>query len=99
MDPHHSIFFGTLALWFPQNYIEEYGVKHSVDPNVCFYSVAIIGVTGFLGRIAMGIAAERLGAWNLLIPVTVGSFVMTCAMTGMYVLPRPGIPVPSNNCT
>lgn len=68
-------------------------MKHSVDPNICFYSVAIIGVTGFLGRIAMGVAAERLGPWNLLIPVTVGSFVMTCAMTGMYVLSHAFSPI------
>jgi len=79
-----GIFLTTLVLWFPQNYIEEYAVKYNVDPTLSFYSVAVVGVTGCMGRIAMGVAAHRLGAWNMLVVATIGVFIMTCGITGMH---------------
>ncbi|KAF5339776.1 hypothetical protein D9611_009192 [Ephemerocybe angulata] len=78
-----GIFLTTLALYFPQNYIEDYAVQAGVNAEVSFYSVAVLGISALMGRIALGVAAEKLGAWNLLIPSTVMVFIMTCAMTGM----------------
>lgn len=79
-----GFFCTTLVLWFPQNYIEEYAVKYNLDVNVAFYSVVVIGVAGCMGRVVLGLAAHRLGAWNILVPTTVGVFVMTCAVAGIH---------------
>ncbi|TFK23315.1 MFS general substrate transporter [Coprinopsis marcescibilis] len=65
-----AIFLVFLTMWFPQYYMEEFAVRHGVNPNFAFYSLALIALGGMMGRVVMGFAADKLGPWNLLVPVT-----------------------------
>ncbi|KAJ2926442.1 hypothetical protein H1R20_g10652, partial [Candolleomyces eurysporus] len=78
-----AIFLCFITMWFPQNYIEDFAVQHAVNPDVSFYSVAVIGIAGVLGRIVMGLAAERVGPWNLVVLMTGLSFLMTCLVMAL----------------
>ena len=71
--------------FFTEDYIEDFAVQHAVNPEVSFYSVAVIGIAGVLGRIVMGLAAERVGPWNLVVLMTGLSFLTTCLVMALYV--------------
>lgn len=68
-----------------EDYIEDFAVQHDVDPNVSFFSVAVIGIAGVMGRILMGLAAERVGPWNLVVLMTGLSFLTTCLVMALCV--------------
>ncbi|KAJ2918125.1 hypothetical protein MD484_g2299, partial [Candolleomyces efflorescens] len=78
-----AIFLCFITMWFPQDYIEDFAVQHAVNPDVSFYSVAVIGIAGVLGRIVMGLAAERVGPWNLVVLMTGLSFLTTCLVLAL----------------
>jgi len=82
-----AMFLVFLGMWFPQYYIEEFAVKHGVNPHFAFYSLALTSTGSMIGRVATGFAADKFGPWNCLVPTTFllalnVCFVMTCKSAG-----------------
>lgn len=76
-----ALFLALLTMWFPQYWLEEFAVKHGVNPHLSFYSVAVIAAGGMVGRPALGWAADRYGPWTMLLPTTALLMLMICLVT------------------
>jgi len=59
-----------LFIYYPVWYLDLIGLDRGVDPKSAFNSVMVLSFTGILGRIGFGYASGKVGAWNLLIPVS-----------------------------
>ncbi|EMD35761.1 hypothetical protein CERSUDRAFT_138483 [Gelatoporia subvermispora B] len=73
-------FFCQVSVFFPAFYIQLYAIEHGIDTNLAFYSVAILNGASIIGRIVLNIAADRVGAFNLVIPC---SFICAGLMFSM----------------
>jgi len=79
--------FSTLildwALFFPYFYLQLYAILHGVDANVAFYTIAIMNAAAIPGRILPNYFADRVGPFNVIVPVTLGCAVLLFALFGV----------------
>jgi len=70
------IFGGVLVafgLFFPIFYMQIYAIRHNIDNNLAFYSIAIINAASVVGRILVNHMADRFGPVNLITICTAGT--------------------------
>ncbi|PPQ75778.1 hypothetical protein CVT24_002639 [Panaeolus cyanescens] len=60
----------TFGFYFPLIYLQLYAIKHGIDPNLSFYSIAILNSFSALGRVGANHMADIYGPINLLTPCT-----------------------------
>ncbi|KAJ5758182.1 uncharacterized protein N7511_006876 [Penicillium nucicola] len=79
-----GLFFTFVGLYFPFFYLPDFFASflHS-DNNIAFYSISIINATSALGRISPGFLADRIGAINTMLPITVMVSVLAFAWIGI----------------
>jgi len=78
-------FLTMLFIYWPVMYLELLGREHGVDPNLAFYSIIILSLSGIIGRVGLGFASDFVGPWNLLMPVSGFLALMmftTCSIQG-----------------
>jgi MFS family permease len=79
-----GLFFTFIGLYTPFFYIPAYArTRLNIDGDFGFYLVSILNGASFLGRIAPGLLAEKLGSLNLLVFVTLASGVVAFGWTGV----------------
>jgi len=61
------------GLLFPIVYMQLFAIKHGLDANLAFYSLAIINASGIFGRIAGNHMADLIGPINMLVPAAAGT--------------------------
>ncbi|KAL0953928.1 hypothetical protein HGRIS_005093 [Hohenbuehelia grisea] len=75
-----SAFLLFYALFIPYFYIEDYAKYYDVSPVVTRYLLAILNACGVPARIIPGIAADKLGPLNILVPSTFISALLILAV-------------------
>ncbi|KAF9494660.1 hypothetical protein BDN71DRAFT_974481 [Pleurotus eryngii] len=78
-----SVFVNTWGIFFPYFYIQLFTVLHGVDPNIVFYSLAIMNAAGLPGRIFPGIPADRFGPFNIIVPVLLVNAALIFSLFGV----------------
>jgi MFS family permease len=78
-----ATFIALLTMYFPASYMEDYAVLHDIDPHLAFYALAITNIASLMGRIVMGLLADKHGSFNLLIPTTVVLAASLCAVVSV----------------
>ncbi|KAK3313007.1 major facilitator superfamily domain-containing protein [Apodospora peruviana] len=68
------------GVFLPFNYILLQAQRQGLDPAIIPYLLPIINAVSIVGRIAPGLAADKLGRFNLMILVTGLSAVITLAL-------------------
>ncbi|EPS92992.1 hypothetical protein FOMPIDRAFT_60020 [Fomitopsis schrenkii] len=76
-------FFCQLSVYFPAFYIQLYANTHGIDEKMAFYSIAILNAASVIGRIIPNILADKVGAFTLVIPITVICAALMFAMLGI----------------
>lgn len=61
------------AVYFPLFYVQLFAVLHGISTDLAFYSITIMNGATIIGRILMGILADKYGALNI---VTGGSALL-----------------------
>ncbi|PWY74481.1 MFS general substrate transporter [Aspergillus sclerotioniger CBS 115572] len=67
-----GLFFSFIGLYFPFFYLQSYfnDYLHN-DTTLAFYIFSILNATSVVGRITPGLLADRFGALNTLIPISI----------------------------
>lgn len=73
-------FITMLFIFYPVVYLDLLAQQKGVDAKSAFNSVIILSLTGLVGRVAFGFAADIVGPWNLLVPVSGGMVLMLFTM-------------------
>jgi len=78
-------FLTMLFIYWPVMYLDLLGKERGVNPNLAFYAVIILSLSGIFGRVGFGFASDIVGPWNLLLPVSGFLALMmftTCSIQG-----------------
>ncbi|KAI0318915.1 major facilitator superfamily domain-containing protein [Amylostereum chailletii] len=78
-----GIFLALWGIFFPYFYIQLFAVLHGVDPNVAFYTLAVMNAASLPGRLTLNVLARRLGAINLIMATCVACAVPILALLGI----------------
>ncbi|EDR10193.1 uncharacterized protein LACBIDRAFT_318340 [Laccaria bicolor S238N-H82] len=78
-----ATFIALLTMYFPASYMEDYVVLHDVNPHLAFYALAITHIASLMGRIVMGLLADKYGSFTLLIPTTVILAASLCVVVSV----------------
>ncbi|KAF7308875.1 MFS domain-containing protein [Mycena kentingensis (nom. inval.)] len=76
-------FVSFLGLYTLLTYVEVSAVENGVSPDFSFYLVAIANGCSLVGRVGAGLAADRWGPLNVLIPMTLSVFIAIAALYGV----------------
>lgn len=68
------------GMFLPFNYIILQAQRDGMDPSLTPYLLPIINAVSIVGRIAPGIAADKIGRFNVMIMITLLSTVITLAL-------------------
>ncbi|EJD49716.1 MFS general substrate transporter [Auricularia subglabra TFB-10046 SS5] len=74
-----SSFFCFLGIYAVLTYLDIAAISHGINPSLTFYLISIANASSGVGRLAAGLAGDRIGAVNTLIPSTVMAAIMTYA--------------------
>ncbi|KAJ8690333.1 hypothetical protein PTI98_011764 [Pleurotus ostreatus] len=77
-----GLFAISLGIFFPYFYLQLYAILHGVDPNIAFYTLAIMNGAALPGRIFPGLLADRFGPFTVIVPVTLLNVVFMFALFG-----------------
>ncbi|PPR00698.1 hypothetical protein CVT24_000986 [Panaeolus cyanescens] len=75
-----------LIIFYPAMYLNLLGLERGVDPTSAYTSISILSLFGLFSRIGFGYASDRLGTWNLLMPISGLLALMmfvTCTVQGI----------------
>ncbi|KAL2861872.1 major facilitator superfamily domain-containing protein [Aspergillus pseudodeflectus] len=79
-----ALFFAFIGLYFPFFYLPTYlTTALNSDPNIAFYSIAIINAGSIFGRIAPGLLADQLGSLNTIVPMAFSTSILAFAWIGI----------------
>lgn len=73
-------FFVFWGLYLPFNYLNIEAEKQGVDPTLIPYILSIVNAASIPGRIIPGIAADRLGRFNMMFLIAALSGIITLAL-------------------
>ncbi|KAJ7280356.1 major facilitator superfamily domain-containing protein [Mycena rebaudengoi] len=84
-DPPYMAFvisgiFIMLGLFYPIFYLQIFSIEHGINEKVSFYTISFINAGGVLGRLIPNFLADRVGSFNILIPVT---FLTACSILAL----------------
>ncbi|CCM04654.1 uncharacterized protein FIBRA_06838 [Fibroporia radiculosa] len=74
-----------LVLWgmfYPYFYLQLWVNLHGLSNNLAFYTIAILNASSLPGRVIPNMLADRLGPFNVLIPVSLITSALVFAMFG-----------------
>ncbi|KAL1948801.1 hypothetical protein VTO73DRAFT_10607 [Trametes versicolor] len=74
-----SLFMGFLGIYTCLTYISLSGILAGVDRDLSFYLLSIANACSLIGRLGGGLAADRFGPINALMPPTFMAGIMTYA--------------------
>ncbi|KZT66417.1 MFS general substrate transporter [Daedalea quercina L-15889] len=77
-----SIFLGLWGLLYPYFYLQLWVSSQGLSQTLAFYSVAILNAGSTLGRASAGALADRIGAFNSIVPVSFICGGLVFAMLG-----------------
>lgn len=66
-----SIFVLYCGVYFPTFFLQLAAVKNGLSTNLAFYTITLLNGVGILGRITPTIVVDRVGVFNMMIPVAV----------------------------
>ncbi|KAJ7574914.1 monocarboxylate permease [Mycena floridula] len=93
--PYVAVLIGATlvfsGLFFPAFFLQLDAIKHGVDSNFAFYSIALIHAGSIVGRIASGLLAPKFGVWNLSTFFTLFSGVVILTMLAVKDLAQTAI--------
>ncbi|PWN87063.1 MFS general substrate transporter [Acaromyces ingoldii] len=75
-----SAFFTFYALFIPYFYIKQFAELHGMSPQLAQYLLPIINAAGVPSRIIPGILADKVGVLNMMVPLTLGSGILSLAL-------------------
>ncbi|VDC07103.1 unnamed protein product [Peniophora sp. CBMAI 1063] len=85
--PYMLVIVGALfilwGLFYPYFYLQLYAVKHGVDSNIAFYTIAILNAGSIPGRILPNLYARRIGVFNGVIACCFVCSVLLFALFGV----------------
>jgi len=73
-------FLVIMGLFFPVFFLQLYSINHGVSDNISFYTLAILNGINALGRIIPSYFAQKVGIYQMLVPSTLLSGVLTFVM-------------------
>ena len=74
-----GLFFIYLGLFSPFFYVTSWTASLGFDADLAFYTISILNAASLFGRILPGIAADRIGPFNVMIFMVVASgIIATC---------------------
>lgn len=77
-------FFVFLGLFTPFFYISSYSVHIGLNSSLAFYMVSIINASSLFGRLFTGMAADRIGLFNvLMLCVLLSGAICMCLTTAI----------------
>ncbi|KAF4568235.1 hypothetical protein EYR36_010244 [Pleurotus pulmonarius] len=77
-----GVFLITWGVYFPYFYLQLYAILHGVDPNVAFYTLAIMNAAGLPGRIIPAILADRFGPFTIIVPAILLNVIFNFTLFG-----------------
>nr|GAT56220.1 MFS general substrate transporter [Mycena chlorophos] len=75
--------FGLFGLYFSVIYLQLYSVQHNVDPNLAFYSLAILNASGAVVRIIGNWLADLYGPFNAMFSMSVATGALIWGVLGI----------------
>ncbi|KAJ8508232.1 hypothetical protein ONZ45_g9467 [Pleurotus djamor] len=60
--------FVTTGIFFPYFYLQLFSILHGVEPNIAFYTLAVMNAAGIIGRMVPGTLADYYGPFNVVLP-------------------------------
>ena len=76
-----GLFFIYLGLFSPFFYVTSWTVSLGFDASLAFYMISIINAASLFGRILPGLAADKFGAYNMMILSALFSGLICCCWT------------------
>ncbi|KAF8963174.1 MFS general substrate transporter [Flammula alnicola] len=73
----------NFGIFFPLIYLQLYAIQHNINPNLAFYSIAIVNGVGVLGRVGGNHLADLYGPFNVFIPCTIINSALIFAVFGV----------------
>ncbi|TVY76008.1 Aspyridones efflux protein apdF, partial [Lachnellula suecica] len=74
-----GMFFVYLGLFSPYFYITSWTVSLGLDANMAFYMISIMNAASLFGRVVPGLAADKMGPFNVMISiVAISGVIATC---------------------
>ncbi|KAI5356988.1 putative major facilitator superfamily, MFS transporter superfamily [Septoria linicola] len=73
-------FVGFLGLYTPFFYIQSYALEIGASPDLAFYLLAILNAASTAGRILPNIVADKLGLFNVVIPCTLLTGILSLCL-------------------
>ncbi|THU98498.1 MFS general substrate transporter [Dendrothele bispora CBS 962.96] len=78
-----AVFFLDWGVFFPYFYLQLFSILHGVDPNISFYTLAIMNASSMPGRIIPNGLADRYGPFNAIIPCAAACGILIFALFGV----------------
>ncbi|KAJ7730873.1 major facilitator superfamily domain-containing protein [Mycena maculata] len=72
-----------LGLFYPIFYLQLYSVKRGISEKIAFYTISFVNAGGLFGRLIPNFLADRVGSFNVIIPVTFLTAACVLAMLGV----------------
>lgn len=72
-----SLFIVLLGMYTPLYYLPSYAVAHGMDPTLSSYLLAVFNAASTIGRIIPGIAADKIGHFNVYASAGVATGIVT----------------------
>ncbi|KIL66135.1 hypothetical protein M378DRAFT_75791 [Amanita muscaria Koide BX008] len=69
-----------LGMYFPLTFLQLYAVKRGINPQLAFYSLAILNGSSAFGRIIPNLVVHKFGNLNVLIVCVMSSVIMIFSM-------------------
>ncbi|KAF5372624.1 hypothetical protein D9758_005190 [Tetrapyrgos nigripes] len=79
-----AVFFIDWGVFFPYFYLQLFSILHGVDPNIAFYTLAILNAASMPGRIIPNGLADRYGPFNAIIPCVGACGILIFALYGIH---------------
>ncbi|RDW59587.1 hypothetical protein BP6252_12674 [Coleophoma cylindrospora] len=74
------VYLGLFTLFF---YITSYATSLGLDDNLAYYLISILNAASLFGRILPGLLADRIGAYNVMVPAAALSGLICCCWTAV----------------
>jgi len=78
-----ATFFVFWGIFFPYFYLQIYSLLHGVDPNLSFYTIAILNGSSIPARVLFNFSADKIGPFNAILPATLACAILSFAMFGV----------------
>ncbi|KAF9460406.1 major facilitator superfamily domain-containing protein [Collybia nuda] len=83
--PYVIMILGTVlvfaGLYFPIFFVQLNAIKNGIDPELAFYTIAILNGASVIGRVIPNLLVHRIGVFNVLIPcIAISGLLVFCTL-------------------